>query len=196
MDRFKEKFCERYRLSETDIQTLLDCMQHVHFRKNDVIVCEGTRDTNLYLIEKGIWRGNYLKDGVDTTLWFAAEGEVAFSIWGYAANSLSQITIEAMSDSTAYYISGKEFNDLCAASIELANLGRSLMEHQLLFTDNWLISGGSPRAKERYLTLLKETPELLQFVPLKYIASYLWITPQSLSRIRAEIAFIKTAIKK
>lgn len=41
---------------------------------------------------------------------------------------------------------------------------------------------------ERYLTLIKETPELLQYVPLKHIASYLWVTPQSLSRIRAEIA--------
>lgn len=50
-----------------------------------------------------------------------------------------------------------------------------------------MITGGSPRAKERYLTLLEENPELLQYVPLKHIASYLWITPQSLSRIRAEL---------
>lgn len=40
-------------------------------------------------------------------------------------------------------------------------------------------------AKERYLTLMEENPELLQDVPLKYLASYLYITPQSLSRIRA-----------
>lgn len=62
------------------------------------------------------------------------------------------------------------------------------MDHQFLQQENWLISSGSPRAKERYLNLIKETPELLQYVPLKHIASYLWITPQSLSRIRAKIA--------
>lgn len=44
----------------------------------------------------------------------------------------------------------------------------------------------SPRAKERYLTLIRETPELLQHVPQKHIASYLWITPQSLSRIHGK----------
>ena len=72
--------------------------------------------------------------------------------------------------------------------IVLANLGLHLMDRQLLLQENWLISSGSPRARERYLTLIKETPELLQYVPLKHIASYLWITPQSLSRIRAKIA--------
>ena len=43
----------------------------------------------------------------------------------------------------------------------------------------------TPTAKERYMTLMEENPELLQDVPLKYLASYLYITPQSLSRIRA-----------
>ncbi len=93
-----------------------------------------------------------------------------------------------MCDSVAYCISRTALNHLFASSIGLANLGISLMNHQMLLQENWLISSGSPQAKERYFTLIKETPELLQYVPLKHIASYLWITPQSLSRIRAEIA--------
>lgn len=187
MEAFIEKFRTRYRLSEADIQLLLGYMQEVHFKKKGVIVREGAKNANLYLIKKGIWRASYLKDGVETTIWFAGEGEVAFSIWGYAENSLSHITIEVMCDSVAYFISRKQLNELYATSIGLANLGRQLMEQQLLSTENWLISAGSPKAKERYLTLIKETPELLQYVPLKHIASFLWITPQSLSRIRAEI---------
>lgn len=92
-----------------------------------------------------------------------------------------------MCDSVAYQISGSALDELYSSSIGLANLGRRLMEQQLLTIENWLISAGSPKAKERYLTLIKETPELLQYVPLKHIASYLWVTPQSLSRIRAGI---------
>lgn len=187
MESFIEKFKTRYCLSETDVQTLLNYMQEVRFRKRDIIVHEGEKNTNLYLIKQGIWRGCYLKDGIDTTLWFAGEGEAAFSIWGYANQTNSHITIEVMCDSIAYRISGKEMNELCSSSIGLANLGRRLMEQQLLTTENWLISAGSPKAKERYLTLIKENPELLQYVPLKHIASYLWVTPQSLSRIRGEI---------
>ncbi len=187
METFEEKFRNRYQLSEADASALLSHMEEVRFKKREVIVQEGTKNTNLYLIKEGIWRGHYLKDGVDTSIWFASKGEAAFSVWGYVDNSYSQISIEAMSDSIAYCISKAALNELYSTSIGLANLGRRLMEHQLLTTENWLISAGSPRAKERYLTLIKETPELLLHVPLKYIASYLWITPQSLSRIRAEI---------
>ncbi len=187
METFEEKFRNRYQLSEADASALLSHMEEVRFKKKEVIVQEGTKNTNLYLIKEGIWRGHYLKDGVDTSIWFASKGEAAFSVWGYVDNSYSQISIEAMSDSIAYCISKAALNELYSTSIGLANLGRRLMEHQLLTTENWLISAGSPRAKERYLTLIKETPELLLHVPLKYIASYLWITPQSLSRIRAGI---------
>lgn len=187
METFEEKFRNRYQLSEADASALLSHMEEVRFKKREVIVQEGTKNTNLYLIKEGIWRGHYLKDGVDTSIWFASKGEAAFSVWGYVDNSYSQISIEAMSDSIAYCISKAALNELYSTSIGLANLGRRLIEHQLLTTENWLISAGSPRAKERYLTLIKETPELLLHVPLKYIASYLWITPQSLSRIRAGI---------
>lgn len=187
METFEEKFRNRYQLSEADASALLSHMEEVRFKKREVIVQEGTKNTNLYLIKEGIWRGHYLKDGVDTSIWFASKGEAAFSVWGYVDNSYSQISIEAMSDSIAYCISKAALNELYSTSIGLANLGRRLMEHQLLTTENRLISAGSPRAKERYLTLIKETPELLLHVPLKYIASYLWITPQSLSRIRAGI---------
>lgn len=187
METFEEKFRNRYQLSEADASALLSHMEEVRFKKKEVIVQEGTKNTNLYLIKEGIWRGHYLKDGVDTSIWFASKGEAAFSAWGYVDNSYSQISIEAMSDSIAYCISKAALNELYSTSIGLANLGRRLMEHQLLTTENWLISAGSPRAKERYLTLIKEMPELLLHVPLKYIASYLWITPQSLSRIRAGI---------
>lgn len=198
METFEEKFRNRYQLSEADASALLSHMEEVRFKKREVIVQEGTKNTNLYLIKEGIWRGHYLKDGVDTSIWFASKGEAAFSVWGYVDNSYSQISIEAMSDSIAYCISKAALNELYSTSIGLANLGRRLMEHQLLTTENWLISAGSPRAKERYLTLIKETPELLLHVPLKYIASYLWITPQSLSRIRAGIGKgeIRTSLLK
>lgn len=187
METFIEKFQKRYHISKDNLQQLIGRMQEIHFKKKEIVVHEGEKNTNLYLIKQGIWRGHYLKDGVDTTIWFASAGEVAFSVWGYTDNSVSHISIETCCDSMVYCISGKDLNQLYSSSVELANLGRKLMEQQLLSTENWLISSGSARARERYLTLIRETPELLKYVPPKHIASYLWITPQSLSRIRARI---------
>ena len=64
METFEEKFRNRYQLSEADISALLSHMEEVRFKKKEVIVQEGTKNTNLYLIKEGIWRGHYLKDGV------------------------------------------------------------------------------------------------------------------------------------
>lgn len=185
MDAFVQKFCEKYSLPITASLQLLAKMEKLHFRKGDFLVQEGERNSNFYIISKGIWRGHYLNDGVDVSVWFASEGEAIFSSWGYIENTLSLVSIEAMCDSELYGISKAKLESFYASSAELTNFGRRLFEQQFLGLENWIISGGSPRAKERYLTLLEENPELLQYVPLKHIASYLWITPQSLSRIRA-----------
>lgn len=157
------------------------------FQKERPHCARRNKEQQSLFYKNGIWRAYYHKDGADATIWFASDGEAAFSVWGYADNAYSLINIEAMCDSVAYSISRATLNQLYHSSIGLANLGLRLMDHQLLLQENWLINSGSPRAKERYLTLIKETPELLQYVPLKYIASYLWITPQSLSRIRASL---------
>lgn len=105
---------------------------------------------------------------------------------GYVDDKPSQVNIESVNDSTAYCISKAKLEALFAHSIEMANFGRKIFEREILSVDaSTLAYGTPPTAKERYLTLMEENPELLQDVPLKYLASYLYITPQSLSRIRA-----------
>lgn len=187
MEVFVQKFCEKYSLPVAASLQLLERMEKFAFRKGDFLVQEGGRNSNFYIISKGIWRGHYLNDGVDVSVWFASEGEAIFSSWGYIENTPSLVSIEAMCDSELYGISKSELETFYNSSTELANFGRRIFEQQFLSLENWIISGGSLRAKERYLTLLEENPELLQYVPLKHIASYLWVTPQSLSRIRAEL---------
>lgn len=120
--------------------------------------------------------------------WFASEGEALFSTWGYVDNAVSRITIEAMSEAALYCMPKQKLEKLFASSVDFANLGRKLFEREFLNVETWLINGGASQARERYLALLEDNPELLRHVPLKYIASYLYITPQSLSRIRAELA--------
>ena len=60
MRTFIEKLCDRYKVSETDVQSLLNCMEEVHFKKRDLIVREGTKNCNLYFIKTGIWRASGL----------------------------------------------------------------------------------------------------------------------------------------
>lgn len=185
METMIKKFCQRYRLPEKSLHELLSHMTEYHFGKGELIVKEGERDSNLYILKKGLWRAYCLTDGTESSLWFAGTGEMAFSSWGYANNELSQINIDSLNESVAYGIGKQELEALFYSSIELANFGRKMFEQEIVFIDSYTLAYGTPSATERYLTLMDENPELLQDVPLKHLASYLYITPQSLSRIRA-----------
>lgn len=188
MRTFSEILHEKYGLSASESEQLLAQMERLTYRKGEHIVREGERNSSLYLVAQGIWRGHYLRDGVDISLWFASEGDTLFSSWSYVADRPSLTSIEAMSDSTVFRISKQKMETFFASSIAFANIGRVIFERQFLDMENWMINGGAAQAKQRYLALLEQNPELLQHVPLKHIASYLMITPQSLSRIRAELS--------
>mgnify|MGYP001173907533 FL=1 len=188
MKTFSEILHEKYGLSASESEQLLAQMERLTYRKGEHIVREGERNSSLYLVAQGIWRVHYLRDGVDISLWFASEGDTLFSSWSYVADRPSLTSIEAMSDSMVFRISKQKMETFFTSSIAFANIGRIIFERQFLDMENWMINGGAAQAKQRYLALLEQNPELLQHVPLKHIASYLMITPQSLSRIRAELS--------
>ena len=169
MKAFIEILREKYGLAQPEAEKLLEQMELLTYRKGEHIVQEGERNSSFYLVADGIWRGHYLRDGVDVSLWFAFQGDSIFSSWGYVAGLPSLVSIEAMSDSRIYRISKSKLETFFSSSVLFANIGRIIFERH-------------------YLTLLEQNPELLQHVPLKHIASYLFITPQSLSRIRAELS--------
>lgn len=185
METMIKKFCQRYRLPEESLRELLSHMTEYHFSKGETIVQEGERNTNFYILKKGIWRSYYMMDGTESSLWFAGTGEIAFCSWGYVNNEVSLVNVESVNESAAYCIAKSALEELFNKSIGLANFGRKVFEQEILLIDSYTVAYGTPSAKERYLTLMEKNPELLQDVPLKHLASYLYITPQSLSRIRA-----------
>ena len=176
MEMMIKKFCQRYRLPEKSLHELLSHMTEYHFGKGESIVKEGERNSNFYILKKGIWRAYYMIDGTESSLWFAGTGEIAFSSWGYVNNEVSQVNIESVNESIAYSIAKPDLEELFNSSIELSNFGRKIFEQEILFIDSYTLAYGTPSAKERYLTLMEENPELLQYVPLKHLASYLYIT--------------------
>ena len=74
-------------------------------------------------MSRGIWLGHYFDDGVDVSVWFAAEGEALFSTWGYVENEISRISIEAMCDAELYRISKADLEAFFAESVEAATSG-------------------------------------------------------------------------
>ena len=185
-EEVRQKVMERFSISEQAMQLLLESAEMMSFVPKDIIVHEGEINTNMYILSKGIWRAYTFKDGTEDTFWFAVESEIALPVWGY--------TIEAVTESEAYCLSKQKLEILFQSSVQLANIGRRILENFMLEIETSWLSSYKRTAIERYAILLDKQPEIIQSVPLKYIASYLGVTAQSLSRIRAKLASSLTFI--
>ncbi|WP_270535820.1 Crp/Fnr family transcriptional regulator [Parabacteroides distasonis] len=219
-EEVRQKVMERFSISEQAMRLLLESAEMMSFVPKDIIVHEGEINTNMYILSKGIWRAYTFKDGTEDTFWFAVESEIALPVWGYTSGSPSLYTIEAVTESEAYCLSKQKLEILFQSSVQLANIGRRILENFMLEIEtSWLSSYkrtaieryailldkrtaieryaillDKRTAIERYAILLDKQPEIIQSVPLKYIASYLGVTAQSLSRIRAKLASSLTFI--
>lgn len=183
MKNFLEKQRNFYPVTEEGIDTLLRCMEEVSYRKGEIVIREGQRGGDVYFIKSGLLRSYVVRDGKDVTLWFATTGDMAIDIPG----GVSSVNAEVLENSVLLRIAHSKLETLFEHSLELANWGRKLLEHYLADYEHYFITYSWEDAGEQYESLVKTNPGLLQKVPLKHIASYLQITPQSLSRIRAKI---------
>ena len=128
-----------------------------------------------------------LADGKKVTFWIGAEGSALVSLKSYVDDEPGYETIELMEDSLLYVLKRSDLERFLAEDIHIANWARRFAESEFLRTEQKLIPMLFLPAARRYETLLRERPELLRRVPLETLASYLGITPVSLSRIRARV---------
>ena len=105
----------------------------------------------------------------------------------YVNNQQGYESMELMENSVLYLLKRKDLHELFKEDIHIANWGRKFAESEFLQTEERLISLLFTTASERYMKLIQNNPELLQRIPLECLASYLGITPVSLSRIRAKL---------
>lgn len=148
------------------------------------IIHAGKQDRKVYFIEKGITRSFVLHNGKQITTWFSKEGDAACGSWDLYRNKAGFEYVETLEETTAYSVSIVQLNELYRSYIDLANWMRVLQQENFLRLQDIHIRQLNWSAKERYEHLIKECPELFQRVNLGYIASFLGITQQSLSRIR------------
>lgn len=188
MNDFENKIAEKYDL---DFDATIDFVRRlcpVEVDKNVHIIEKGGFNDNFYIIRKGILRAYIPSEDGEQTLWFGYPGQAIFDVWCYNNGGLSPISIEAVIPCELFYIPKSEIEELCAESLAMCNLVRKIfIGHATEAEESFTSLFECDRGMERYLSLLKRHPELLQNVPLKKLASYIHLAPQSLSRIRSQI---------
>lgn len=174
-------------LSETSRFTLLGIMQEVRQPKGHLLIQADKVEPHIYFIKKGIMRAYADTADNEITFWFGKEGDAVISMRSYVENQKGYENIELLEDCDLYQLDVQELKRLYEQDIAIANWGRHFAEQELIKTEAMFISRQFRTARERYVELITQDPELLQRVQLSHVASYLGITQVSLSRIRAEI---------
>lgn len=145
---------------------------------------EGEVSKKIFIIEKGIIRCwlNHLDK--DITFQFFFEGDSVASLESFKTEKPSSFALETLEPSIIKYISKDDFDEILKKSPLIKEEFENYTFQRLLFYQNLFLSRIKDNPQKRYQELLKKRPEIFKRIPLHYIASYLGITPVSLSRIR------------
>lgn len=174
-------------LSDKSKNELLDYIKVKHVAKGDFLLKHGEVCKDIYYVNKGFVRIFYYKNGKNITEWFSSEGHFCFSIASFFEGIPSRLVIEAIDDSEIILLSKSGLDKLKMTNLEVANLLIAFYSGSLILSQKRMESLQFETAKQRYFNLLKEQPSILNKVPLQYIATYLGITQETLSRIRAKV---------
>ncbi len=177
-------------INDPNIANLLSDFQKIMkqntYSKKEILHEEGAICNHLYLIQKGVARSFYYKDGKDITAHFAVENGTITAIDSFIQRKKSRYNIELLEDSEVISISHQDMHTLLEEKPHYEKYVRLFLEQIYIDLAERIEDLLFHSAKERYDKLVKHTPNLLQRVSLKHISSYIGITQETLSRIRTQ----------
>lgn len=175
-------------LSPKALNAIMELLTEVKIKKHQNLQTIGQTCKTIYFVQEGAARIFYYKDGKDVTEYFAFENDPIIRAESLFTGKPSHKAIEAINETIFLAIPAKPLFTLFDQYRDIERLFRILVEHSYVDTINRLESLQFNSAEERYLFLLKKSPQIVKEIPLKHIASYLGITQVSLSRIRGNIS--------
>lgn len=180
-------FSERITLNDRDTEIIFSLFKEINFKKEDFFLRQNEVCDQLGFVCKGIFRYYIEDDGDEQTYNFAMEGDFICNYESMIRCSPSSKHIQAIETSEVLIISRQHLEKFYLEIREGNLFGRIHMENVYADTIRQLVSHYTETPEMRYLKFLKKYPELNQRIPQYYIASYVGVKPQSLSRIRKRL---------
>jgi len=187
-DQFKEYLRKRITITDDQFDLISSEIKVITFEKNKVIVAPGDISKKTYFVTSGLLRcysiDSKAKENIiqfAPELWWLSERNSFF-------NEPSDFYIDAIERTTALILPRNYFNDAAVHVPCLHDLNNTMLNNSIRFMQKRINMLLSATAEERYLDFIKLYPNLTLRVPQWMIASYLGITPESLSRVRKDLA--------
>ncbi len=156
----------------------------VHLKRGDILLAPGTVDKHTYYVEEGVVRIFYQTESEEHTIRFAYQESIFASLYSVLGNVPTLFYYQALRKTRLRKVGYQELRDFMASQEEFKDWWTTIMEQLVLDQMEREIDLLTESPRERYQRVLARSPQLFQEVPHKYIASYLRMTPETLSRLK------------
>nr|WP_321358299.1 Crp/Fnr family transcriptional regulator [uncultured Draconibacterium sp.] len=174
-------------LDENDISLLENAIEKRVYKKNDIIFTEGNIADEIYFVTRGCVRLFYNVDGNDKTAFFYTEGQFICAGESYTYNIPATENFQAVEQTEIYVFTKKKTDELLRKVPKFEVIARIATENELITCQKVIASFVTKSAEERYTDLLSTQGDLFLRVPQQFIASFLGVSPETLSRIKARV---------
>jgi CRP-like cAMP-binding protein len=185
---YRKQIFRRFPLDRENFEEL---MKMISFRKispGTILLAEGEVATKLFFVVRGCLRTYFIKeDGKDITAQFFIEDQMVASFESATTGKPSRAYIEAIENSVVASIPLKSIEKILGKSNVMREGFHRFLMQRLVYYMEHCSSYILDNPEKRYRNLLEKSPGLVDRLPKQYIASYLGITPVSLSRIRSRL---------
>jgi len=191
---------------QPDATALLNLLEHFHpvspaiaaflkkhcearlFRRGRQLVQAGRVCEKLYFIQRGAVRG-FVKEGrKEITTWISVENELVTSISGIDAQLPSEETIQALEDTYTLALEIRDLEHLYGLAPEFNIITRKILQRYYRDAERRALIARLSKAENRYRHFVSGYPHLINRIPLKYIASFLGLSLETISRIRKKLS--------
>ena len=151
------------------------------------LVSEGDVCNNMFYVDKGMVLQHYKKNNATVTEHISHEGDMVICIESYFLREPSKIVASTIEPSVVYGIPRDALETIASHSFELCRLIFAIYQRSLIISQQKADVLRFETAKERYVRTMRENPEIIRRAPLHNVASFLQMTPETLSRVRAQV---------
>ena len=155
------------------------------FSKGEKILNNGEVSKYIYFLYQGLIRQYYFKNGKEMTSHLGVDGSMFMSVESLFKEAPSQETIEALEPCYVYALPKKRLEEVALHNQNIQILYRKILEGQLIEAQVHADLVRFETAQDRYRRICRQMPKIVLRAPLVYIASYLQMTPETLSRVRS-----------
>lgn len=176
-------------LKDEDVEQILNLVNIKVLEADEFFVKFEEINTNIFLVLNGLLKSYYLdKEGEETIINFYKESDISGNWYSTLLGQPARLCIQALESTTIIQVDVKEVDALVFDNINLLRAYNQILKEKLISSLHKIWDNINEKPEVRYLKLQKERPDLLERVPQKQIASYLGITPVSLSRIKKRLS--------